>query len=484
MRRTIGFLSSIVALSTLAGTAHADGAIPRVLSIEFNPSDPEHIVVAGAGVGLFSTRDGGTSWEVNCYDSLGQRGNGVQLESVPLLVTAQRGVFASRVDWATLYAPGGTCRFSEPAFGGTDGLRGIGVKRAADGSLFALGSLGMSSPDGGSSGTTELFHSDASGTAFSPSGVPLVGSFFGDSFALAPSSPDLVYVGGVVLNGDGTSGHAIARTGDLGATWQITPWSLPSDDASDRREILAVDPTRSNLLFARESQGGSSLTRRHVIWFSRDSGATWRLLHRAAREVVGFAYSPDGKTIALGDAGEGLFHVDIASLLGTGTPVITRVFPHPVWAIAWNERGLYAGLDEFRPKDEQQFVTLGVSHDDGRSFEPFLSVCSVNQSSCEGPAASACYADFVRDYQVSSGRCGNSNGVGGGTGGNGSSSAGGGSGGAPAADAGGAQTDAPEDLRVVSCAMAGPRAPAGRIVSLALAAASVLMLLRRTRRSP
>jgi len=500
MRRPISFVSSVLALSFLAGTAHAHHYIPYAMDIQFQPNDPQHVVVAGLDFGLFSSQDGGQTWQLGCYEALEDNSSAARLSSSLIVTTT--GAVLNQNGFSTVRAAAELCS-SEPALtgGASSPPLGAGLRRAEDGTLFGLTSTGTE--DGI---VTELWRSDADGASFAPVGKPLRGQFAARSFALSRNplriagAPPVIYAGGMNV-GDDAGAFAIARTSDLGETWEIGEWSIPEIADGDQLDLIGASPWNSFLLFARESTASSAVpfSDPDTIWFSNDAGGTWQVLYRGEGRVQGFAFSPDGGTLAIGDSRAGLFHVDVTSLGKGDAPDVQRVFDQPVFAITWNASGLYAGLNEYQARDLPQFVTVGVSQDGGRTFAPFMSVCHTQVASCD-PSSEAhqCFGEFMA-LHADSGRC---DGVGGGGNGSGSTTGGGGassSGGAPSSggasssggdssggessggDSSGGAAASDDDLRVTSCAMSSPHenSRSSHIAFFMLTAAGALLFSRR-----
>jgi hypothetical protein len=504
MRRPISFVSSVLALSFLAGTAHAHHFIPYAMDIQFQPNDPQHVVIAGLDFGLFSSQDGGQTWHLGCYEAARASSGSSRSPRASLLVTTT-GAVITQDGFDSMRSGAGLCTFESTFTGGAvSPSLGAGLRRAEDGTLFGLTSTGI---DDGI--VTQLWRSDADGASFVPVGSTLQGPFAASSFVTAPSpllvagAPPVIYAGGVIVGGDPHE-FAIARSTDLGATWNIG--ASPTPEYTDRMqiELLGAAPSNSFLLFARMYVPDSSVP--ESIWFSSDAGSSWNVLYPADGRFDGFAFSPDGRTLALGDSKAGLFHVDVESLANGDAPDVQRVFDQPVFAITWNTSGLYAGLNEFQARNLPQFASVGVSHDGGRTFAPFMNVCDVQAAACDASSkANECFDDFRTDIVVNSQRCpsevgGGANGSGSTTGGGGASSSGGASsggvsssGGAPSSggDSSGGESNGGEssggsaasddDLRVTSCAMSSPNenSRSSHIAFFMLAAAGALLISRR-----
>jgi photosystem II stability/assembly factor-like uncharacterized protein len=197
-----------------------------------------------------------------------------------------------------------------------------------------------------------------------------LGSTMPDTFPItievAPSRPSRLYLGST--DGNVASG-TISVSDDGGTTW--TPH--PSPAGPDAVYVSGVDPVDADRVYVRSYGPPSSL------FVSDDAGASWRAVYRSDQPLVGFALSPDGAKIAVGDNG----HLIVLSRSDAdgGTFSIAQMRSLHVGCLTWSPLGLFACATE-----SADGFSLGRSADDGATFAPLLRFASLAPASC--PASS------------------------------------------------------------------------------------------------
>jgi MYXO-CTERM domain-containing protein len=465
-----GLLTALAALA-LSGRASAHGGIPRAFEILENKAKPEQFVIRSDVWGFFHSSDGGKHWQWSC--SIGYGTPSTTVNRVEMALTAKGRLLVANGFSGFSYTDD-FCSWSHatglaPAVDGGSSLLLWDVAVLADGTVLALSSTGSASGL-----SNEIWASQDDGATFTLArdlGQP---DDTYTSLAQAPSRANRVYIVGAVIGAPKT---AVLRTDDGGATYQRLD-GPPITDTRMVARIHAVHPTNPDLVFVWldlpevERQDSPD-----EIWFSSDAGSTWRPLVQSQGDMPGLAFSPDGKTIAVGGTLEGVRRGSVQAVIDGGMAELSQVNPRPAWGLFWNENGLHAGKDNFTSRGTPETFTVGISHDEGETFEQLVSICDFEFSHC--PAGTVghdmCEADwedpdplkggFKQDFWVNSGRCV----------------------GVPDAGEGGVANDAgvarrpPKDEHGCSCSTPGTSAPSGALVALSLSALG-LGFRRRSRK--
>jgi photosystem II stability/assembly factor-like uncharacterized protein len=188
---------------------------------------------------------------------------------------------------------------------------------------------------------------------------------------IAPSRPGRLYLGST--DGNVESG-TISVSDDGGNTWT----SHPSPAGPDAVYVSGVDPIDADRVYLR-SYGPPS-----ILFVSDDGGASWRTVYRSDEPLVGFALSPDGSKIAVGDTAH--LSVLMRSDADGGTFSTARTRSLHVGCLTWSPLGLFACATE-----SADGFSLGRSADDGATFAPLLRFASLAPASCPSSSiASRC----------------------------------------------------------------------------------------------
>jgi MYXO-CTERM domain-containing protein len=107
---------------------------------------------------------------------------------------------------------------------------------------------------------------------------------------------------------------------------------------------------------------------------STDSGKMWSEAFKGMGILKGFALSPDGKIIAVGGEGDGIWRAP------TDTLQFEQRSKVGVQCLAWSTVGLYACAGEFKAS-----FTVGLSTDEGASFTPVMHLACVRGPLMCGP---------------------------------------------------------------------------------------------------
>ncbi|HTA88546.1 MAG TPA: hypothetical protein VK745_03190 [Polyangiaceae bacterium] len=172
---------------------------------------------------------------------------------------------------------------------------------------------------------------------------------------VAPSDPTHIYVSGNLL---GQS--VLVSSVDSGATW--TPHALTIDDSPDVdglyiAAVSPTDPERVYLRVNRQSQADDgSTTWDDSLLVSDDGGATANDVLRQQAALLGFALSPDGKTVLAGYGdpvvAPTVVDDDAVGLYAATSDALTFTQKIPAFYVSclrWESDGLYACAKESDP---------------------------------------------------------------------------------------------------------------------------------------
>jgi photosystem II stability/assembly factor-like uncharacterized protein len=364
-----GLLHIAFAASLIASSAEANGRFPRAQQLILDPGDPTHLVLRTT-FGIVTSRDDGASWSWICEKAVGYGG----VEDPAIAVSTGSAILAGHFSGLSRSADRG-CNW-DIAGGGLAGRRVIDltVERDAPSHVTVLASVSI---DGQS--VTELHASTDAGASFKDLGSDLPSGMMGLTLDRAPSQPTRLYLSAVV-NDQGE----ILRSDDDGATFTRIP--IPGASSANAPYIAAVDPNDADTLWIRIAGSEEG-----VLMLSRDAGATFQEVLRAAAELRGFALAPDGKTVFAGFGGGtaaaelGIWTADTDAL------VFEQVYREPVSCLTYTPSGLYACTGE------TEGFEVARSTDGGKTFERVLELGGVMgplACAAEATVADVCGAEW------------------------------------------------------------------------------------------
>jgi hypothetical protein len=433
--RRAAALAAIGALLAPAA-AKANGRYPAAGQIAIHPGDPSTILVR-ATYGLLLTRDAGQRWDWICEGAVGFTGN-----EDPMISFAKDGTLLAGI-FEGLSVSRDACQW-DFAGGGLTGHYVVDLAVDKVDPTKAVLVISNSTGTGGYLG--QVWQTADSGATWAQAGTDLPAELLALTLDTAPSQPDRIYVSGRL--GPPDYAGVLQRSDDRGVTWT----SLPIAGADDQNlpYIGAIDPHDPDTVYVRiDGAPGDRLL------VSHDGGQSWTKVFDGTGDLLGFALSPDGATVAVGGDADGLWTAPASTLS------FTKRSPLGVRCLSWAPAGLYACADEF-----VDGLTAGLSTDGGQTFSAQMHLSALcgplacggsssvgNQCTAQWPATAATIAATGCDGQDA------------GTGGRGGAGAGGGAGGGGSSG---------------GCAFAPPSA--GWVTScFALASLAALGLRRRRR---
>jgi hypothetical protein len=321
--------------------ARANGAFPAASQLIADPADADHVVLRTT-FGLLVTRDRGATWDWLCEAGAGY----VDVE--PPMAVLPGGVIL-------LAVPGGVSRSDAT---GCDFALAEGI----DALVYDLARV-PSEPDSAvaisAAGTdAQLWRSADSGKSFAPIG-DIISDFIPATVDVAAADANVIYASGL----SGKTG-AFVRSTDGGRSFLRFP--VPGTDPMRRPYIAAVDPRDADTVYVRLAGQGAS-----PLQVTRDGGESFMTALTTTVPALGFALSPDGKTVIASNAYDGTFRANTDTLefekIGCRGPI----------CLSFSDAGLLGCGDQF----VHGFV-VGRSDDLGASFERLVDLTCVR-----GPVA-------------------------------------------------------------------------------------------------
>jgi hypothetical protein len=361
-RAALGVAAGALMVATGA-RARANGRYPQASQIVVDPSDATHWV-ARSTFGILETRDSGQSWSWTCEEVVGYG----MSEDPPVALTA---------DGSTLLAFSGGLRATRD--GGCNWAAwqdfGFGIDLTVDPSNPHRALALARAPSMGDAGAfVSLVRTDDDGASFAAVGSPIAGDFVGQTVELGPSADGRVYASGNVQT-KGDSGQfivqpAIERSDDGGQTWTRL---LPDLPGAYSLFIGAVDRSHPDVLYARPL---GIMNGQLVI--SRDGGNTFAVILAVTGDLLGFALSPDGSTIAAGGPDAGVYVASTSDLVFRKTSSVGS------YCLTWIGSRLLTCAREGAAK-----FSIGASDDLGAHFTSVMLLSSIAPRACPPSAAGA-----------------------------------------------------------------------------------------------
>jgi hypothetical protein len=176
------------------------------------------------------------------------------------------------------------------------------------------------------------------------------------------------------------------RSADGGRTFEQStlPVTIGPTDPRVRLRFYGVHPTDPRTVFLWLDADWGDTTRKAPdhVFVSFDGGATATEAFVGTNDLPGFAISNDGARVFLGGTSDGVWSATLDDLKAGSADAFKRVDSGNTWALAFTDRGLYAGREEYVVEAGVQRMTLGLSKDDGVSFDPALVICDVTPAQC------------------------------------------------------------------------------------------------------
>jgi MYXO-CTERM domain-containing protein len=341
---------SCLALGLLAlpSPAAANGRYPASGQIVLSPITPDTLLVR-ATYGLLYSTNAGQSWGWICEPAVG-----FNSEEDPMMgFTADGSLLAGIFEGLAVTTDGG-CDWSF-AVGGLAGRYVIDLsvdKVSPEQAVLMITNNAGDDDAGDEIFVTQLWQTMDNGQTWAQAGVSLDPELLALTVDTAPSDQSRVYISGRL--GPPDYPGVIERSDDRGATWQALP--IPGSNDTNLPYIGAVDPNNPDIVYVRLDGSPSD-----TLVVTRDGGMTWQTLYTSMGDLLGFALSPDGSTLAVGGP------MDPLQTAPTSTMALTVASMDNVLCLTWDASGLYACADEFL-----QGFTAGKSTDQGKTWKSIM----------------------------------------------------------------------------------------------------------------
>jgi photosystem II stability/assembly factor-like uncharacterized protein len=225
------------------------------------------------------------------------------------------------------------------------------------------GYAGASNEAGAALFLSQIWANTDNGASWTAPGPPLDPTLLVDTLDVVESDPKRLYASATRGSGADLKGYLLVSE-DEGKTWIERTIPLGPDDRGPY--IAAVDPKNADRLYVRTAvapdKGGSLLV-------TSDAGKTWDVKLKGAGPLTGFALSEAGDRVWVGGR-------DGLQTASTADMIFSKKSQIQVQCLAVQGKALWACSNE-----ASGFV-LGVSKDDGATFEPRLHLAEI-----KGPIA-------------------------------------------------------------------------------------------------
>jgi hypothetical protein len=500
-RRVFGSLrgAGALALTILTTTpAAANGRFPATNQFAFSPVDT-NLVVLRTTFGILISHDGGATWVWLCEGALGL--SSASQEDPPLGVTAG-GSLVAGVSFALEVSPDLGCTWNVQGGPLTNKtIVDVAVRPDSPHSIVALQSAYEldAGPGGGRGYASQVFESVDDGATWSPVGSPLDSTVITTTIDVAATDPQRLYVSGHRLATEaGPATASLFVSTDRGAHWMEQP--LPALDPGEAGVFIgAVDPTNADVVYLRSGQAlGTGSSR---LFVTSNAGTSFQVAATLTGQMLGFALSPDGKSVYIGGPSDGLLVAGSANVASGNafSPVdaglvVQCLAAHgsDLWACSTESGGFIAGVSSnagssFTPKlhlvDVSTPIACTTPDAAGSqcSGEPFAQLCHV-LGSCPALDAGSDGADDSGGLPGPDAAGSGSGSSGSGSGGNGSGSGGGsgsGSGTGSGSGGGGPGASPTPGSSSCGCSILG----GGSVAGLAAGSLVLVAAIARRRRS-
>lgn len=465
--RALTVLRAALAASVIlsgSGPARANGVFPSAGQIVIDPSDPSHVVVRTT-YGILTTRDGGEPWDWICESAVGYS-SGFH----PSVAVTEGGAVIAGIPAGVAIAQGDTCAWGLAAGVPMDALVvDLSLEKSDPSRAVAISASGPAGP-------ARLWASEDGGATWLQAGAPLPAGFTPLTVDVAPSDPMRVYVSAQVS----TKGSLLVSS-DRGETWQS--FTVPSTNAEQLPYIGAIDPQDAGRVYIRTDG-----TPGRLFVFDH-AAATFTEVFVGAGLLRGFALSPDGQTVLVGGGSDGIQRAPASTL------AFEKVSSVATRCLTWTSSGVYTCATEFADG-----FTVGLSHDEGATFEPLMHLSCVRgplacapdtAAGAECPSEWPAVAIQIDQAECTGGGGSGASGAGGtSTGTGGATGSGGTTGGAAGSGGGGPAGDGPTSNAPTSngpsggcaCALARGGATDTSVLAQVSGLAALAVLFRRGRR--
>lgn len=394
--------AALLALALCSRPAFAHGGLFRADELRIDPADPSHWLVRSDVWGLVETHDRGKTFEWTC--AAAPYGDDLKVLREPLVMLGDGTVLVGSTESGVIRSTGSRCAFEiVPFFQGSRACNDSGCSsydiaaESPDGTAAIVLTVGPAATGGLAN---VLWRSSDDGASWTSMSTSLPTDVFATSVAVAPSDPSTLYVG----SSNTKATYYLHRSSDGGRTFENPTLvvTLGADEPLARVRFHAIHPTDPLTVFVwlDADVGDPAGIAPDRLFASFDGGRTVAEVYRSENDLPGFALAPDGATVFVGGTDEGLWSASMDDLKAGKTDAFHQVNPGGTWSLAFTDRGLLAGREEFPKDGGVQPMTLGLSTDRGLTFESAMSICDVHLANCaQGTrAGDVCPNLYYGDY--------------------------------------------------------------------------------------
>ena len=351
----------MLAILFASARAQANGAFPDSLSILVPADRPSEIVLA-TNFGLITTNDAGVTWDWVCEHGHGYLGAMYQRAAPPsrrLFAVAPAGL---------VFSDDTACSWSVAS----------GLQEATVGDAFAdpvnparVLVLAAFIDPGGQAKNALFISTDGGATFGAPAHVSQPNTTLA-SVEVSAANPDRIYM--TSYTSVGAFASRLLRSDDAGATW--TDSDITAMTGGRVARIAAVDPADPQRLYLRLTGADDA------IGVSSDGGATIRVPLVVGVGLTALLRRANGQVLVSAlDVVQGALYRSIDG----GESFLRLPSTLSIRALAERAGTIYAAADYF-----SDGFALGVSRDDGVSFQPLMKLDQVTGTRACGNLASTC----------------------------------------------------------------------------------------------
>lgn len=377
----------MIALALVLGPreAAAHGGLWRPDELRVDPGDSNHLLVRSDVWGMIESPDFGKTWHWTC--AAAAYGADLSVIRSPLTMLPGGTVVIGSPSSGVVRSRGSLCDFEIVAFFKDQcmGTQCVPYDITAESSASQAVVVLTAGLGTGNAYLNTLWRSPDGGDSWTSLSTALPPDVFATSVRVAPSDPSTLYVGS--SDAKVTPTLFLHRSTDGGKTFQQStiPYTIGANDPQSVVRLYGVHPTHPDLVFIwldSDVPDPNGKAPDH-LFVSSDGGQTITEAFASKNDLPGLTVSPDGNTVFIGGTDDGLWSAKTDDLRSGKPNPFTKVNDGNTWSLAFVEQGLLAGREEFVVEGGTQRMSLGLSKDQGVTFQSVLDICDVRLATCD-----------------------------------------------------------------------------------------------------